>query len=284
MSNLDNIVSYILNNINEVGNILRSEPQLVEVSGDKIVVVGDLHGDLPTLREVLTRYRPREWKLVFLGDYVDRGEYQIETLVEVLRLKQEYPECVVLLRGNHESPLMNIEYGFVWELQQKLGEDKSFFLYQLILREVFSNLPYAALVNGRYLMLHGGLATGVTKLSQIRDLPKGDEEPRNRIAFQILWNDPSDEVRGFVPNYLRGCDPSGLCVYFWGPDVTESFLQENAIELIVRAHEYTAEGYKWNHNGKVLTVFSSRAGPYRFVRPKILKIERDKIDIVSVYS
>ncbi len=282
MSTSNEVLEFITSNVVRIGEILRKEPQLLEVSGDRIIIVGDLHGDLITLRKILSKHRPREWKLVFLGDYVDRGEYQIETLLEVLRLKLEYPDHVFLLRGNHESPLMNIEYGFVWELQQKLGEDKSFFVYQLLLREVFSNLPYSALINGEYLALHGGLATGLSKLSQLNSIPKGDEEPRDKIAFQILWNDPSDDIRGFVPNYMRGCDPSGLCVYFWGPDVTEMFLRENSLKLIVRAHEYTYEGYKWNHNGKVLTVFSSRAGPYRFVNPKIAKIERGKIEVVSV--
>ena len=280
--NSSKLLEVLLDIAPKVGEILRNEPQLIEVNGDRIVIVGDLHGDLITLRKILSMFRPGEWKFMFLGDYVDRGEYQLETLIEVLKLKLDKPDYVCLLRGNHESPLMNIEYGFVWELQEKLGEDKSFFVYQVILREIFVNLPYAALINNSYLALHGGLAVGLSKLSQFNSIPKGDEEPKDKIAFQVLWNDPSDEVKGFVPNYLRGCDPSGPCVYFWGPDVTETFLRENNLRLILRAHEYTEAGYKWNHNGKVITVFSSRAGPYRFVRPKVLKIEGDKLDVVPV--
>ncbi len=279
MLNIEEIVNFYVEKASDIAKLLESEPQLVEVHGDKIVIVGDLHGDYTTLEKILQKYSPPEWKLVFLGDYVDRGEYQIETLTRVLKLKLDYPEHVVLLRGNHESPLMNLEYGFVFELQEKLGQGRDYLIYNVILRNVFVNLPYAALINSEILALHGGLAKGIDKPEDIKSLPKGDDGPRDRVAFQIVWNDPADDIYGFVPNYLRGCDEGGLCVYFWGPDVTESFLTRNGLKLILRAHEYTEQGYKWNHREKVLTIFSSCAGPYRFVKPKIAKVEKGELKI-----
>ncbi len=276
---IDDIVNFYVDNKDRIESLLKSESQLVELSGDKIVIVGDLHGDYISLQSILSRYRPPEWKILFLGDYVDRGEYQIETLTRVLMLKLEYPEHVYMLRGNHESPYMNLEYGFIFELQSKL-EDKSYLIYMTILKSVYCNLPYAALVNNEIFAVHGGLARGLAKPEEVKQIPKCDEQPKDPIAFQILWNDPSDEVQGFVPNYLRGgCIEGGLCIYWWGQDVTEEFLTKNNLKMIVRAHEYNSQGYKWNHNKKVLTIFTSKSGPYSFVEPKILIIEKNDIKI-----
>ncbi len=272
---VDDVVSFIVNNRERIENIFKSESQLIEIERDRIVIVGDLHGDYISLKSIISRYSPPEWTLLFLGDYVDRGEHQIETITKVLELKVNYPDRVFMLRGNHESPYMNIEYGFVYELQSKLGE-KSYLVYMFLLESVFCNLPYAALINNEIFAVHGGLARGLSKPEDVKSIPKCDREPKDPIAFQLLWNDPSDDVTGFVPNPLRGgCIEGGLCIYLWGPDVTEYFLERNSLKMIIRAHEYTSKGYKWNHNNKVLTVFSSCAGPYSFVQPKIAIITRE---------
>ncbi|MFQ6011790.1 MAG: metallophosphoesterase family protein, partial [Nitrososphaerales archaeon] len=43
-------------------------------------------------------------KIVFLGDYGDRGLYSIQIYYILLRLKTLFPDNVILMRGNHEAP------------------------------------------------------------------------------------------------------------------------------------------------------------------------------------
>jgi serine/threonine protein phosphatase 1 len=65
--------------------------------------IGDLHGEVSLLRQLLLTLPYREQDtLVFLGDYMDRGEDCVGLLRELRRLSREH-ERTILLRGNHDS-------------------------------------------------------------------------------------------------------------------------------------------------------------------------------------
>ena len=106
--------------------------KLMLAPGSKIVFQGDLHGDI---RSLLTSVRSLQQRgilrgfeivdssahLIFLGDYTDRGQYGLEVIATLLRLRLENPGRVWMARGNHEEFHMIGEYGFLRELRNKFG-------------------------------------------------------------------------------------------------------------------------------------------------------------------
>ncbi len=228
------------------GEIFSEENQLVRVEDERTMIVGDLHGDLRSAVEAIRRAEKFDVNAVlFLGDYVDRGPKQIEVLSFLLGYKLLEPNKFVLLRGNHESPLTNLYYGFFSEIRGHYGWE-----YYRLAEETFSLLPYAAMIDGDVLALHGGIAKGLSKIDQIEKLPKRDIEPKHPIAFQILWNDPDESIEWFDSN-IRG--PG---IYRFGRKALIDFLSMNGIEKLFRAHQFFPEGIKVMFDGLLVSIFS----------------------------
>lgn len=96
-------------------NIISREDNIIEIDGDTFVV-GDIHGSFHDLLRILNYIEPNPSKVVFLGDYVDRGCFSLECITLLFALKVIYPNKFYLLRGNHEFDAMCSEYGFKKEI------------------------------------------------------------------------------------------------------------------------------------------------------------------------
>jgi len=74
----------------------------------KTFVIGDIHGCNDLLLQLLDRISPipPDARIIFLGDYIDRGPQSKEVVDTVLRLRKQYPYTITLM-GNHERMLLD---------------------------------------------------------------------------------------------------------------------------------------------------------------------------------
>ena len=77
---------------------------------NKIYAIGDIHGQLHKLKGLIEKLPIDDTcQLVFVGDYIDRGEYSFEVIEYLINLYKRY-NCV-FLKGNHEDLFMNFMLG-----------------------------------------------------------------------------------------------------------------------------------------------------------------------------
>jgi len=65
--------------------------------------------------------------MLFLGDYVDRGNFSFEVVIFLYALKINFPSEITMLRGNHESIAMTEHFTFREEVLRKFNGDESVF-------------------------------------------------------------------------------------------------------------------------------------------------------------
>jgi len=140
-------------------------------------------------------------------------------------------------------------YGFSKEASSKVNSD---FYAKAV--EVFNELPLAAVLNDKVFFVHGGISPDIKTLEDIEKLDRHQETPHKGGMTDLIWSDPDTELaEGFKDN-LRGAGKQ------FSKKATEEFLAANKLDLIVRGNQLVMEGAQYDHDGKVLTVFS--AGNY----------------------
>jgi len=254
-------VTHLLNNekghlgkLLVIGKLLKMPPE------DEAVIVGDIHGDLQSLVRILKSSdfvrkasHNKEVLMIFLGDYGDRGSYSPEVYYVVLKLKKLFPEHVILMRGNHEGPydILAYPHDLPEHLHRKFGEHSQDVYIKL--RELFDQLYNAVLISERCILLHGG---GPSQATTIDDLAYAHKKhPHETHLEEILWNDPEENIKGTYAS------PRGAGKLF-GEDITAKLLKMLNVKLMIRGHEPSENGFKINHSGKILTIFSRTGPPY----------------------
>ncbi|KAI8826631.1 Metallo-dependent phosphatase-like protein [Fimicolochytrium jonesii] len=236
---------------NKAREILVEESNVQRVDAP-VTICGDIHGQFYDLKELFrvggecptTNY-------LFMGDFVDRGFYSVETFLLLLALKVRYPDRITLIRGNHESRQITQVYGFYDECLRKYG---SVNVWRYCC-EIFDYLSLSAIIDDKIFCVHGGLSPAIQTLDQIRIIDRKQEVPHDGAMCDLLWSDPED-IEGW------GLSPRGAGFLFGGNEATK-FVHENNLTLIARAHQLVMEGYKTMFKNTVVTVWSAPNYCYR---------------------
>ena len=103
------------------------------------------------------------------------------------------------------------------------------------------------------MLIHGGIPSEVTSIDDLKFAH--EKHPIESHLEEILWSDPAENIKGTFPS------PRGAGRFF-GEDVTKRFLELLNVRMLIRGHEPAPNGYKINHGGKILTLFSRKGSPY----------------------
>ena len=258
--------------IDEAKVVLEQEIALREGSGlvlvvpqavKGVIVVGDIHGDMESLVHILkAEDMEKADRIIFLGDYGDRGGGSVEVYYLLLMLKVSVREKVIMLRGNHEGPMPVRPHDLPSLFTKRYGA-KGNTLYKK-LKELWVYLPHVVLVEGRYLLLHGGLPRNV---ASIKDIAYAHETASSNFE-EILWSDPV-EGKGYFHS-LRG---AGM---LFGENVTDKVLRAVGVKTLIRSHE-PCEGVKVQQQGRILTLFSRKGAPYFNTRAAYLVLDENAL-------
>ena len=224
--------------LNEAEKRFAVETNLIQLESGKVIFVGDTHGDLEATEKIMHKYLNSENKLVFLGDYVDRGPASLENINSLLQQKIKHPDSLFLLMGNHEGHAVeNFQPADFWEgldanLRQRYGE-------------VLSMLPLAASTPNGIIALHGALPD-VSDLEDINRIKPGSAE-----WHQITWGDWQE---GEGENL--GIDPYTGRPQF-GRGWFEKIMSRMGKSVLIRSHQPSAPPTMYSK--RCLTIFTSSA-------------------------
>ena len=264
----------------------------VEEPEKSFYVVGDLHDDMQSFDQILRSVdfskNFENIRLIFLGDYVDRGKDRLSLINKIITLKYFLPNSIYLLKGNHElyrvdqegnyfSPMLNASPNshhfdlLTFLVNSDKPQHRAFSKQNGIDRDLielyanlFDSMPSVALFNFvdlKICAMHGGLPR--PNLNH-ESFYSGDEfKDFNSLLHDntidtvgvlqkknMLWSDPYEGVEEAFRDSSE--------VRFWfSKQQFVSFCEKYDIDLILRAHESQNDGYKTYFNDRLISIFSS---------------------------
>jgi len=248
-----------------INYLKKKEKRLIEIKeAQRIIFVGDTHGDLYVSKNVIKNYLKKGIKIVFLGDYVDRGELSKENFNFLLEKKLKHPSQIFLLQGNHEGyPIFPFSPADFWESL----DQKEYKIYSKIVKR----LPLI-LVAKNIIALHGSLPE-ISSPKEVENIILGDEK-----WFQITWGDFVESRGEFL-----GLDPlSGRPLF--GRDWFFKLMKRFKKDFLFRSHQPNFPILAFSE--RCFTIFSSSVYGEEKTLAEVdfekRKIEREDIKIIKI--
>jgi predicted MPP superfamily phosphohydrolase len=230
------------------GRLIRLPPR------GKAVFVGDTHGDFEATEEVFRRYFKPGYILVFLGDYVDRGDQSKENLLFLFKKKREASGQVFLLMGNHEAYFLHpFSPADFWE---SLSPNE-----YASLSDMFQFLPFAAVTENGLIALHGALPD-IHEVAKINAVQLCSPH-----WHQLTWGDFANMPGEFIEDY--GGRPT------YGEDYFKRIMKQLNKNVLIRSHQPHAKPILFGK--RCITLMTSLAySPIRTIA--IADLERPTIE------
>lgn len=243
-------------------NKTNNENRLYRFSTEGILtIVGDIHGNYEVLKLVIKEVdlTKSDNYLLFLGDYIDRGINQIKVLKTLANLIIDYPDQVILLRGNHEGPddIPVYPNDFLVELVKKHNNpDEAMRAFNGFKDQLLN----AALIPEYAFLVHGFIPTNTLNLNEIGRAHL--THPLDEVLIELLWNDPG--VRDENLPSFRGAG------HIVGLETLDSFLKTHNLKWVIHGHENVKNGYRIQNKNVTLHTSGNDKNP-------ILRIPLDEL-------
>uniref|UniRef100_A0A0N5BN71 Serine/threonine-protein phosphatase n=1 Tax=Strongyloides papillosus TaxID=174720 RepID=A0A0N5BN71_STREA len=219
----------------------------------EIIVMSDVHGSLADIFRAFIVYGlPGDKTYLFLGDYVDRGEYEVEIVILLFILKICFPYSIFLLRGNHEFPDQNRKYDFPKNCKKQFSSAN----YWKILNFAFNRLSLAAIIEDQIYCSHGGVSQWLKGRHTIEKLVKPLDQNKTLIERLIITDTVwSDTIRTekqkqkflFSPT-MRGIG------YAYSEKGLKEVLNLLKIKKVIRGHHPHNDGFYEDYENICYTV------------------------------
>ncbi|AYV84314.1 MAG: calcineurin-like phosphoesterase [Hyperionvirus sp.] len=227
---------------------------------EKVIMIGDVHGSLHTFLRMLFRFHrfgildlktlklAPGYRLVFLGDVIDRGNFSLEISIVIFFMIERnnadpMNPRIIYNRGNHEEGRTSSAYGLASELSNRCEHGD---LYQN-LNDTYLFMPSAVILQVkhnssfyRYWLCHGGFDASFLEETSILKKYIGERNaiiqlPGATEQDNIRWSDFINfgaDKKGPLINYGRG--GTGLT---YDKHNVYQFMTINKIDFIIRGHQ-----------------------------------------------
>eukprot|EP00928_Gymnodinium_smaydae_P034894 TRINITY_DN2463_c0_g2_i2.p1 TRINITY_DN2463_c0_g2~~TRINITY_DN2463_c0_g2_i2.p1 ORF type:complete len:976 (-),score=219.00 TRINITY_DN2463_c0_g2_i2:4-2931(-) len=196
----------------------------------------------------------------FTGGFVGNGRHQVEITVLLLALKLVYGERVWLLRGAPEAARADRSNptGFLAACERCFRRGQ--FVYDCF-QDVFQCLPMAATVEGRVLVIHGGIGHGEWNVEDLRcqtNAPISSSDlKKDPLKRSLLWSEPDGTQSS---DDLTARRRTSTKVETFSKAATLAFCERNSLGLVVCSRSGALpDGYMLMHAGRMMHIFSARS-------------------------
>lgn len=165
-------------------------------------VIGDIHGCFYTFTNMIEKHWDKENEmLIQVGDLIDRGKNSPQMVERAIELRNEYPEQVIFLKGNHEFEMtrhFKNRSNFGW---LAMGGAETVRQYENSDRNVEKDVEWMEQLplyweNEHLFISHAGIAEDTENIfveSDVRGVLWNRSKLRNIDKLQIIGHTPGNK-------------------------------------------------------------------------------------------